>query len=52
MIGKYDIIDDGTVKADQQYTALTGTAISSSKGQLKDSLKNVQTCSVEVSMGL
>jgi hypothetical protein len=38
-IGRYDIIDDGT-------------AISSSKEQLRGSLENVQTCPVEVSMGL
>jgi hypothetical protein len=38
-IGRYDIIDDGT-------------AISSTKGQLRSSLEKVQTCPVEVSMGL
>jgi hypothetical protein len=38
-IGRYDIIDDGT-------------AISDIKGQLRGSLENVQTCPVEVSMGL
>jgi hypothetical protein len=38
-IGRYDIIDDGT-------------AISSTEGQLKDSLEKVQTCPVEVLMGL
>jgi hypothetical protein len=38
-IGRYDIIDDGT-------------AISSTKGQLRDSLEKVQTCPIEVSMGL
>jgi hypothetical protein len=37
--GRYDIIDDGT-------------AISSTKGQLRSSLEKVQTCPVEVSMGL
>jgi hypothetical protein len=38
-IGRYDIIDDGT-------------AVSDIKGQLRGSLENVQTCPVEVSMGL
>jgi hypothetical protein len=38
-IGRYDIIDDDT-------------AISSTNGQLRGSLEKVQTCPVEVSMGL